>query len=117
MTIARGWGWNGTYSNTNYFIHTVESLSAGYKQPTSATPDTFYTIIGTSSATLKSITLTENQLSIDTYDGQTGVIECSRLSTGYTQLYRVIPYVDEVVPYYNTSALTVTVPYDYGFTL
>ena len=61
--------------------------------------------------------MTENQLSIDTYDGQTGVIECSRLSVGTTEKHNAIPYVDEVVPYNNTSALTVTVPYDNGFTL
>jgi hypothetical protein len=85
--------------------------------PTAATPDKFYAIVGNTSYTIKSITLTENQLSIDTYNGQTGVIECSRLSAGWTLKINSIPFSDEVVPYYNTSALTVTVPYDYGFSL
>lgn len=61
--------------------------------------------------------MTDNQLSIDTYDGQTGVIECARLSAGWETKHNAIPYLDEVVPRNNTSALTVTVPYDYGFTL
>lgn len=84
--------------------------------PSTQTPDRFYAI-GTTSYSSKPITLTDNQLSIATYDGQAGVIECSRLSAGKTAKYNAIPYLDEVVPYYNTSALTVTVPYDYGFTL
>lgn len=61
--------------------------------------------------------MTDNQLSIATYNGQTGVIECSRLSAGGETKHNAIPYLDEVVPCYNTSALTVTVPYDHGFTL
>lgn len=115
--IYRGWGWNGTYGNTDYFIHTAEDLTAGYNLPTSATPNSLYTIVGTTSYSSKPITLTDNQLSIATYDGQTGVIECARLSAGMTQKYNAIPYLDEVVPYYNTSALTITVPYDHGFSL
>ena len=84
--------------------------------PSTQTPDRFYTI-GSTSYSSKPITLTEDQLSIATYDGQTGVIECTRLSAGMTQKYNAIPYLDEVVSYYNTSALTITVPYDYGFSL
>ena len=56
-------------------------------------------------------------MSIATYDGQTGVIECARLSAGTASQHNAIPYLDEVVPYYNTSALTITVPYDHGFSL
>jgi len=85
--------------------------------PSTQTPDKFYTFAGNTSYTIKSITLTENQLSIDTYDGQTGVIECACLSTGTAYKDKAIPFMDEVVPYNNTSPLTVTVPYDYGFTL
>lgn len=61
--------------------------------------------------------MTDDGLSVATYDGQAGVIECSRLSAGTILKYKDIPYLDEVVPYYNTSALTITVPYDYGFSL
>lgn len=34
ITVARGWGWNAKYGDTNYFIHTEEALSTGYDLPT-----------------------------------------------------------------------------------
>lgn len=65
----------------------------------------------------KTITLSEDGLSVATYGGQTGAITCTRDLSAGSWRTRYLPYLDEVVPQYNTSPLTVTVPYDNGFTL
>lgn len=107
--VIRGWGWG---HNKDYFIGTGNYDY--YTFPGNPTPTTF---LNEGTAVSKAITLSEDGLSIATYDGRTGAITCTRDLSAAGERTRYLPYLDEVVPYYNTSALTVTVPYDNGFTL
>jgi len=108
--VNRGWGWG---HEKDYFI----GISGGgdyYTFPGDPTP-TFF--LNENTVVSKAITLSEDGLSVATYDGQTGSITCTRDLSAGSWRARYLPYLDEVVPQYNTSALTVTVPYDNGFTL
>lgn len=108
-TVGRGWGWG---HEKDYFIGIGNGDYNTF--PGDLTPTTF---LNESTIVSKTITLSEDGLSVATYGGQTGAITCTRDLSTEAWISRYIPYLDEVVPYYNTSALTVTVPYDNGFTL
>lgn len=97
-TVWRSFGWMSDYVNgVAYLIGTNTSTGVS----------SFITFNGTeltSSYTTKTITFSADGLSVETYDGQTGNITCTRTSTGNEYSTRICAFRDEIPT--TTSQLT-----------